>query len=66
MDESNADIAECRRKVGSGRKVAGAARSVVNARGLEFECERGIDKALVVPVLMYISEIMIRREKLNV
>ena len=32
------DGAECSRKVVSGRKVAGAIRSLVNVRDLQIEC----------------------------
>ena len=32
------DEAECSRKVANGRRVAGAIRSLVNARGLQLEC----------------------------
>ena len=38
LDESSMDGAECSRKVVSGRRVAGAIRSLVNARDLQFEC----------------------------
>ena len=31
---------ECSRKVASGRRVAGAIRSLVNARSLQLECDR--------------------------
>ena len=34
LDESGTDGAECSRKVASGRRVAGAIRSLVNARNL--------------------------------
>ena len=34
LDESGTDGAECSRKVASGRRVAGAIRSLVNARDL--------------------------------
>ena len=37
LDESGTDGAECSRKVGSGRMVAGAIRSLVNARNLQLE-----------------------------
>ena len=40
LDESGSDEAECRRKTACGRSVAGAIRSLVNARGLELECVR--------------------------
>ena len=56
MDESGIDEAECSRKVASGRKVAGAIRSLVNVRSLQHE-------SLLVPVLTYSSETMIWREK---
>ena len=38
LDESGTDGAECSRKVASGRRVAGAIRSLVNARDLQLEC----------------------------
>ena len=44
--------AECRRKVASGRRMAGAIRSLVNARGLQIEWAS-------VPVITYRSETMI-------
>ena len=40
LDESGTDGAECSRKIASGRKVAGAIRSLVNARSLQLECAR--------------------------
>ena len=40
LDESGTDEAECSRKVGSGRRVAGAIRTLVNARNLQLECAR--------------------------
>ena len=40
LDKSDTDVLECRRKVASGRKVAGAIRSLVNARDLQLECAR--------------------------
>ena len=44
---------ECNRKVVSGRRVAGAIRSLVNARDLQLECARVFHETLLVPVLMY-------------
>ena len=52
----------CCRKVVSGRRVAGAIRSLVNARGLQLECAKVLHDSLLVPVLMYGSETMIWRE----
>ena len=56
MDESGTDGAECSRKVASGRRVAGAIRSLVNARDLQIECARVLAETLLVPVLTYDSE----------
>ena len=46
----------------SGRRVSGASRSVVNARGLQLERARVLHETLLVPVLMYDSETMIWKE----
>ena len=40
LDEPGTNGAECSRKVARGRRVAGAIRSLVNARDLQFECTR--------------------------
>ena len=61
--ESGTDEAECSRKVASGRRVAVAIRSLVNARNLQFECARVLHETLLVPVLMYGSETMLWKEK---
>ena len=37
----------------SGKRVAGACRSLVNARGLQFGCARVLHETLLLPVLMY-------------
>ena len=63
LDESGTCGAECSRKVASGRKVAGAIRSLVNARDLQLECARVLHETLLVPVLMYGSEPMLWEEK---
>ena len=59
LDESGTDEAECSRKVVSGRRVAGAIRSLINARSLQLECARVLQESLLVPVLTYGSETMI-------
>ena len=46
----------------SGRRVAGAIRSLINARDLQLECAKVLHEALFVPVLMYDSETMLWRE----
>ena len=48
MDDSGTDAAECSRKVTSGRRVAGAIISLVNAWDLQI-----VHETLLVPVLMY-------------
>ena len=59
LNESGTDEAECSRKVASGRRVAGAIRSLINARSLQLECARVLNESLMVPVLTYGSETMI-------
>ena len=51
MEEAGTDEAECSRKVASGRRVADAIRSLVNARDLQIECSRSLHETLLVPVL---------------
>ena len=63
LEESGTDWVECSRKVTSGRRVAGAISSLVNARDLLFECGRVLHETLLLPVLMYGSETMILKEK---
>ena len=46
----------------SGRRVAGAIRSLVNARDLQLEFARVLHETLIVPVLMYGSETMLWKE----
>ena len=47
----------------SGRRVAVAIRSLVNARSLQLESASILHESLIVPVLTYGSETMIWREK---
>ena len=47
----------------SGRREAGAIRSMVLTRNLQFECARVLHKSVLVPVLMFGSDTMIWREK---
>ena len=46
----------------SGRRVAGAIRSLVNIRDFQLECARVLHETLLVPVLMYGSETMLWKE----
>ena len=55
LDESGTYGAKCSRKVVSGRRAAGAIRSLVNAMDLQLE--------FLVLVLMYGNDIMLWREK---
>ena len=59
MDEAVKDGAECSRKVRNGRRMAGAIRSLVNARYLQFMCASVLHETLLVPVLIYDNEIML-------
>ena len=63
LDESGTDYAEWSRKVASGRRVAGAIKSLVNVKGFQLECARVLDELLLVPVLTYGSETMKWKEK---
>ena len=57
------DGAECSRKVANGRRIAGAIRSLVNARDLQLDFARVLHETLLVPVLMHGSGTMIWKEK---
>ena len=59
LDESDANVPECRRKVASERRVASAIRSLVSVRGIQLECARVLHDALLMPVLLYGSETMV-------
>ena len=61
--ELGTDVAECLRKVGSGRRVADAIRPLVHARDLQRECARVLQEALLVPVMLYGSKTMVWRKK---
>ena len=63
MDEAGTNGAECSRKVSSGRRVAGAIRSLVNAMDLQIEYARVLHETLLAPVLTYGSETMLWKEK---
>ena len=61
--ESGTDGAKCSRKVVSGRRVAGAIRSLVNDMDLQLEFARVLHETLLMPVLMYDSETMLWKGK---
>ena len=63
LDESGTGGAECSRKVARGRRVAGAIRSLVNARDLQLECASVLHETLLVPVLLYGNETVLWKEK---
>ena len=48
LNESGTYKAECSRKVASGRRVAGAIISLVNAKSLQLECARILHETLLV------------------
>ena len=63
LNKSGADGAECSRKVASRRTVAGAIRSLVNAKDLQVQCARVLHETWLVPVVMFGSETMLWQEK---
>jgi hypothetical protein len=63
LNEKGTDDAECCRKVSYGRKVAGAIKSLVNAKSLSLECTRVLHESMLLPVLMYGSEAMVWNPK---
>ena len=62
MDKSGTDGAEFSRKVASRRRVAGAFRSLFNARDLQLE-SGSLHETLLVPVVTYGSETILWKEK---
>ena len=63
LDESGTDEPECSRKMASVRRIAGAIRSLVNARSLQLEYARVLHKSLLVSVLKYDCKAMIWMKK---
>ena len=63
LDDRGTDDAECSRKVSSGRRVAGAIKSLMNAKGLSLECAKVLHESMLLPVLMCGSEAMVRSRK---
>ena len=63
LEKSSGNGAECSRKVESGRRVAGAIRSLVNDRDLQLQCDRALHETLLVSVLMYGSETLLWKER---
>ena len=63
MDELGTYGVECSKKVTSGRRVASAIRSLVNASYLQFDCARVFHETLLVPVLTHGSETMLWKKK---
>lgn len=57
------DEADCENKVVQGRKVSGAIRALVNAKGMSVECARVLHESMLVPTLVYGSEVMVWKEK---
>ena len=62
VDESGKAVTECCRKVTNERKIAGAIRSLVNARGLQLESTMVLHQGLLVTAMLYGSETRIWRE----
>ena len=66
LDEAGTDGTEYSRKVVSGRRVAGTTWSLANAKDLQLACARVLHETLLVPVLMYCSEIILWKERSSV
>ena len=56
MDESGKDEAEGSRKMASGRRVASAIRSLVNARDFQIECARVLHETLYLFLRMPVRQ----------
>ena len=63
LERSGKNKTDCSGKVASGRRVAGANRTLVNVRRLQLECARALHELLLVPVLTHGSDTMIWKEK---
>ena len=63
LGESGTHGAECSRKVASGKRVAGAIRSLVNTRDLQLLGARVLLETLLVLFLMYGSGTMLWKEE---
>ena len=63
IEKKGKDDVECSRKVSNGRRVAGAIKSLVNAKNLSLKCTRRLHESMLVPVLMYGSEVTVWCEK---
>ena len=53
MAEADTEGAEFCRKEASGRRVAGAIKSLVNTRDFQIECARVLRETMHVPILTY-------------
>ena len=56
LDEAGTDGAEYSKKVASGRRAAGAIRSLVNDRDLHTEWAKVLHETFLVPILTYGNE----------
>ena len=63
LEGEGTDEAECSKKVASGRRVAGAIRSLVNTRDLQIKCTRLLHETLLVAVVTYGSETLVWKER---
>jgi hypothetical protein len=63
IENKGGDDAECDRKVSNGRRVAGAITTMGNAKNLNLECLKRLHECMLVPVLMFGSEVMVWSQK---
>ena len=67
LDESGTNGAECSRMVTSGRRVAGAIKSLVNVRNLQLDCARVLHETLLCLFLcMVVRQLWKEKEKSRV
>ena len=63
LDESGSDEAECHAKVASGRRVAGAIRSLVNAKDLQLGCARVLHETFYLFLHMAVRQCYGKRRR---
>jgi hypothetical protein len=63
IENKGIDDVECDRKVSNGRRVAGAIKTLANTKNLSLECIRRLHECMLVPVLMYGSEVTVWSQK---
>ena len=63
LDETGTYGTECSTKLASGERIAFVNGFIVNARDFQLECVKALYETLLVPILIYGSEITLWKEK---